>query len=69
MEEGIMAMPGLAADQHSCWLIVNNIFGAIYPIFMAVTVSVEIETVKSKFAAIATAINKYVAIEIATSTT
>ena len=60
MEEGIMAMPGLAADQHSCWLIVNIIFGAIYSIFMAAPVSVAIATAK--------ATNKFVAIEIATST-
>ena len=34
MDKGTMAMPGLAADQHSCWMV-GNVFGAIYPVFMA----------------------------------
>ena len=58
MDEGTVAMPGLAADQQSCWLVVN-FFGAIYPVFMAASV----------FVAIATVINEFVAIEIATSAT
>ena len=45
MDEGTVAMlPGLAADQQSCWLVVN-FFGAIYPVFMAASVFVAIETV------------------------
>ena len=59
-------MPGLAADQHSCWLLgCKCFFGAIYLVFMAASVFVAIATAINRFVAIATAINIFVAIEIA----